>query len=213
MTWQRLLEAVRPPDAFAAGISDCGQKLQAHPLESAFIAKAAPKRQREFILGRACARAAMAALGQGEAAIARKDDGGPLWPDGVVGSISHADGFAVALSAPQARFRGLGVDVERQGRVVAGLYRHVFGDEEIAHLVGLPAGLRDGVASLMFSAKEACCKLWLGLHGGPQPFTGIRVTMAGADFTAGFPARGYRSLQGRAASSEGLVLAAAWEAA
>ena len=104
------------------------------------------------------------------------------------------------------------MDVERRGRVTPALYRHIFEAEERIWLEAVPAPRRDILAALFFSAKEASCKIWLGLHGGPQPFTGIRITMTGTDFTAQFPARGYVPLRGRAALGEGLVLAAAWDA-
>ena len=208
-----LLEAVTPPGAFAAALCDNGQCLPLLPEEAGFVERAAAKRQREFVLGRACARAALAALGQGEAMLPRKEDGAPLWPDGIVGSISHTDGNAVALVAPANRFRGLGVDVERQGRVTPELYRHIFAAEERAWLESLAAPARDALAGLLFSAKEASCKVWLGLHGGSQPFTGILVTMMDQGFTARFPGRGYGPLSGRFARGEKLVLAAAWDAA
>ena len=91
------------------------------------------------------------------------------------------------------------------------LYRHIFEAEERAGLDAMPPLGRDDLAALLFSAKEASCKIWLSLHGAPQPFTGIRITMMGTDFTAQFPARGYLPLQGRTALGESLVLAAAWD--
>jgi 4'-phosphopantetheinyl transferase EntD len=208
-----MLQSVAPPGAFAAGMTDTGQPVPFYPEESVFVAGAVAKRQREFALGRACARRALAALGQGEMMIARKGDGAPLWPRDVVGSISHTDGYAVALAAPVGRFRGLGVDVERRGRVVPPLYGHLFEDAERQLLQRLPPAERDALAALLFSAKEACCKIWLSRHGGPLPFTGIRVVMTEANFIAHVPARGYGPLTGRAALADKLVLAAAWDAA
>ncbi|HJR56967.1 MAG TPA: 4'-phosphopantetheinyl transferase superfamily protein [Rhizomicrobium sp.] len=213
MTLQGLLQAVTPAGAFAAGLADTGQAVQSYPEETLLMTNAVAKRQREFMLGRACARAALAPIGHGAAMLGRKADGAPLWPDGIVGSISHTDGQAVALAARDREFRGLGVDVERRGRVTPDLYRHIFESEERTQLEAMPASGRDALAALLFSAKEASCKIWLGSHGGPQPFTGIRITLAGTDFTAQFPMRGYATLQGRAALGESLVLAAAWEPA
>jgi 4'-phosphopantetheinyl transferase EntD len=176
------------------------------------MAHAAAKRQREFALGRACARAALARLGHDNAALRRKADGAPSWPDGIVGSISHTQGLAVALAAAAKVIRGLGVDVEQEGRVTPALYRHLFDPEERAQLAGLSEAGRDRQAALLFSAKEACCKIWLARHEAPQPFTGIHVIMTGMDFTAQFPARGYVPLRGRAGFGGRMVLAAAWDA-
>jgi 4'-phosphopantetheinyl transferase EntD len=207
-----LLAAVTPPGAFAALLADTGQELKPHPEEALLTAHAAAKRQREFALGRACARVALARLGHGNAALTRKSDGAPLWPGGIVGSISHTQGLAVALAAPAEAFRGLGVDVEQEGRVVPALYRQLFDSEEQAQLAGMPEAGRDTLAALLFSAKEACCKIWLTRHEALQPFTGIHVTMTGMDFTAQFPARGYIPLRGRTGLGGGMVLAAAWDA-
>ena len=212
MTLPGLLQAVTPPGAFAAGLADTGQAVPSYPEEMLYVASAVAKRQREFMLGRACARAALGPVGHGDAVLGRRPDGAPLWPGGIVGTISHTDGHAVALVAPDRRFRGLGVDVERRGRVTPDLYRHIFEPEEKARLKAMPPPGRDVMAALLFSAKEAGCKIWLAVHGGSQPFTGIRITMTGTDFIAQFPARGYRPLQGRAVLGDGLVLAVAWDA-
>ena len=50
-------------------------------------------------VGRACARAALSALGHGDAVIGRHANCAPLWPDSVVGSITHTSGYAAALVA------------------------------------------------------------------------------------------------------------------
>lgn len=212
MTPGALLQAITPPGAFADLLADSGQELKPHPEEALLMAHAAEKRQREFALGRACARAALARLGHGSAALGRKANGAPIWPGGVVGSISHTQHLAVALAAPAEAFRGLGVDVEQEGRVASALYRHLFDPQERAQLEGMPEADRNALAALLFSAKEACCKVWLARHEASQPFTGIHVTMTGMDFTAQFPARGYIPLRGRAGFAGGMVLAAAWDA-
>jgi 4'-phosphopantetheinyl transferase EntD len=212
MTAEALLRAVTPPGAFSACLADNGQSLQPHTAEAVLMSHAAPGRQREFALGRACARAALASLGHGHAVLGRRGDGAPLWPGGVVGSISHTQGLAVALAAPAGAFRGLGVDVEQYGRVTSNLYRQLFDCGERTQLAGMAEADRDRFAALFFSAKEACCKIWLDWHGTSLPFTSIRVIMTGGNFTAECPARNYVPLTGRAALGDGLVLAAAWDA-
>jgi 4'-phosphopantetheinyl transferase EntD len=213
MTPEALLRAVTPPGVFSASLADNGQSLQPHVAEAALMTHAAPGRRREFALGRACARAALAGLGHGHAMLGRRGDGAPLWPGGVVGSISHTQGLAVALAASAGDFRGLGVDVERHGRVTPDLYRQLFDAGERTQLAGMAEADRDRLAALCFSAKEACCKIWLDRHGASLPFTVIRVVMTGGNFTAECPARNYVPLTGRAALGDGLVLAAAWDAA
>jgi 4'-phosphopantetheinyl transferase EntD len=80
------------------------------PGEEEFIADAVPSRQREFIAGRACARRALTRLGRPPMVIPVGPHREPMWPPGVVGSITHcADYCAVA---EQTRFAALGVDAE-----------------------------------------------------------------------------------------------------
>ena len=79
------------------------------------MAGAAPKRQRDFALGRACAHAALAKLGHGDAVIGRADKAHRSGPIGMVGSITHTKGYAAALVASAAAFPGIGVDAERVG--------------------------------------------------------------------------------------------------
>jgi len=77
------------------------------------LARAVPKRVAEFIAGRFCAARALAAVVPrftGEVGI--RPDRAPDWPAGVVGSITHAEGFASAAVAAAAQARGIGIDSE-----------------------------------------------------------------------------------------------------
>lgn len=69
-------------------------------------------RLREFRHGRHCARRALAALGLPPTAIPVGAGRAPDWPPGIVGSISHAGPWALAVAAPLARLRSLGADLE-----------------------------------------------------------------------------------------------------
>ena len=90
------------------------------------MANAAQKRRRDFALGRACARAALSALGRGDAVIGRDDNGAPQWPAGVLGSITHTKGYAAALVAETHDAGGVGVDAERVGGVTQDLWPRLF---------------------------------------------------------------------------------------
>jgi enterobactin synthetase component D len=76
--------------------------------------RAVPKRKLEFLAGRHCARQALRALAPrlGEVPIAIAKDHGPVWPAGVVGSITHSRGFASAAVALIEHAFGLGLDSE-----------------------------------------------------------------------------------------------------
>ena len=74
--------------------------------------RAAPVRRLSFQLGRAAARLAMAKLGVAESPIMRGDHGEPLWPEGVVGTISHGQGLGLAAVARKSLCGGIGMDLE-----------------------------------------------------------------------------------------------------
>ncbi|HEX2760306.1 MAG TPA: hypothetical protein VHM27_07320, partial [Rhizomicrobium sp.] len=111
------LTAILAPGLFGAEIEDRGQPVLLPPPENALVEKAAPKRRREFALGRACARAALEKLGHGGAVIGRGSNGAPLWPQGITGSITHTRDYAAAVVGEARHFSGIGVDAERVGGV------------------------------------------------------------------------------------------------
>lgn len=71
-----------------------------------------PARRRQFLTGRACAHAALAAIGRDDGPVGVGSRRQPRWPDGVVGSIAHAGAWAAAVVAGTDHARGLGVDIE-----------------------------------------------------------------------------------------------------
>ncbi len=83
-----------------------------HPSERAAVGGAGLRRRREFLAGRACAHAALRAVGRDGHPLGRGEEREPLWPPGVVGSISHAEGLVGAVVAPAAAAWGVGLDIE-----------------------------------------------------------------------------------------------------
>ncbi|MEV4420566.1 hypothetical protein AB0L40_11415 [Patulibacter sp. NPDC049589] len=62
------------------------------PEEFVAVRHAVETRRREFVTGRACAHRALAALGVPVVPIMSGPNREPLWPEGVVGSITHGSG-------------------------------------------------------------------------------------------------------------------------
>jgi 4'-phosphopantetheinyl transferase EntD len=200
-----LLARILAADLFGAEMEDLGQQVLLLPAEEALMEGAVAKRQREFALGRACARAALEKLGHGDAVIGRAPGGAPLWPDGTIGSITHTKGYAAALVGETARFSGIGVDAERVGGVTRNLWPRLFDAAELAYLAALHDAAQACAAALIFSAKETSYKVW-GCSG-PLSFLEIRITPKTDGFTA---VRGGESLQGYYAVEGGLMVTAAW---
>jgi 4'-phosphopantetheinyl transferase EntD len=145
-----------------------GQPPALWPVEETYLGpNAAGRRRFFFALGRAAARDALAELGLAPGAIRRGPAGEPVWPDGIVGAISHSGDLAVAIVGWQSNYAGLGVDLEQLAPgVSARAARLVCTPSEIAW-VGDSGGTSRG--TMLFSAKEAVFKalfpiehIWLG---------------------------------------------------
>ena len=141
------------------------------PDEWADVATSVDRRRREFAGGRCCARAALDTMGYVPAPLLKRADRMPDWPAGVVGSITHTDGFCGAAVAKAESYVGIGIDAEKRGRVAPRLERRVLTDTELGWLLDQPLRSRETLATLFFSAKEAFYKCqfcvtagWLGFH-------------------------------------------------
>src|SRR5437763_335927 len=80
---------------------------QLYPEERACIARAVPKRRAEFATGRVCARQALERLGVAVGPLLPHPDRSPAWPPGIVGSISHTDGYCAVAVAEATRALGI----------------------------------------------------------------------------------------------------------
>jgi 4'-phosphopantetheinyl transferase EntD len=90
----------------------------------------------------------------------------PRWPDGVVGSMTHCDGYRAAAVARAADLAALGIDAEPHGPLPDGVLDAVAREEELAMLDGLRRAA-PGVHwdRLLFSAKESVYKAWFPVTG------------------------------------------------
>src|SRR4051794_19903843 len=72
------------------------------PEEEAALGTVVETRRHEFTIGRNCAHRALARLGFPPAPLLRGHYRQPLWPIGVVGSITHCSGYCAAVVAHRA---------------------------------------------------------------------------------------------------------------
>jgi 4'-phosphopantetheinyl transferase EntD len=115
-----------------------------------------PSRLSEFAHGRACARRALARLGIPACPIPVGVNREPLWPEDVVGSISHCGQHAAAAVAYRTNTEGLGIDLETTERLDGPLLNIVCRPEELLWLERAESnGFLD---KLFFSAKESLFK-------------------------------------------------------
>ena len=136
-----------------------------HPLEWDFVAAAGARRQADFLNGRVCAHACLDELGAGNDPVAVGDKGVPVWPAGIIGSISHCDGFCAAVAVRKQRLRSIGIDIEERGRVGHDLEPLILRDSERRMLDAVSPTDRQDWPTLIFSAKEAFYKAQFPLTG------------------------------------------------
>jgi enterobactin synthetase component D / holo-[acyl-carrier protein] synthase len=136
------------------------------PEEERLVARAVEKRRREFASGRACAHQAVAQLGLEQRPILSGEQGEPQWPEGVVGSITHCEGYRGCAVAHRQDLASIGVDAELDAPLPAGLLADIALPEERRRLAVLARG-EPGVSwdRLLFSAKESVYKAWFPLAG------------------------------------------------
>jgi 4'-phosphopantetheinyl transferase EntD len=117
-----------------------------------------PKRMAEFSTGRHCALKALEQLEIQDAILPIGDDRVPIWPEGIVGSISHCDSLTGAIVAKSSDHISLGLDIEEIGRVTPDLWDFVFTENEKNYLFCLSDEDKHVQSTAIFSIKEAFYK-------------------------------------------------------
>ncbi|HEY6561025.1 MAG TPA: 4'-phosphopantetheinyl transferase superfamily protein [Polyangiaceae bacterium] len=169
------------------------------------------KRKMEHVAGRHCAiQALRTVLGGFDAAIARAPDRSPQWPSGMVGSITHARGFASAAVARAGAVRSIGIDTEV-----------LLTESALSSIISTIGAAGDprpfGLCmpdthyyALLFSAKESVFKclyplvqrmFWfedarVTISTATRTFRALLVTDLHPDFRAGFSVEGQYEFSG-----------------
>ncbi len=213
-----MIEEILPAAASVAEAFDDSGPSELLAGEEAIVGRAVEKRRREFATGRACARNALERLGLGSSPILTGDRGEPLWPAGVVGSITHCDGYRACAAARRTELKSVGIDAEPHEPLPEGLLPDIARPEEIPRLSELsratPAIHWD---RLLFSAKESVYKAWFPLAERWLGFEDASLTIDpdGGTFSAQLLVAGpvvdgteVTGFEGRWLVREGLVLSA-----
>lgn len=152
------LRSLFPPGALAAELRGPGDPAALFPEEAQCLRGAVAKRAQEFAAGRLCARRLLCEFGIDAFPILAAQDRQPLWPDSLVGSITHTAGYCAAVAARKNDLRALGIDTELAAGVKQELWRGICTSHEISWLQSLPPAEQARAATLIFSAKEAFYK-------------------------------------------------------
>ena len=179
--------------------------------------KTVHKRREEFAAGRTCARSALAALGVQPGPILPGQEREPLWPAGIVGSITHCAGYSAAAVALRTDYASIGIDAEPNEPLPAETLNMIASAVERIWIRNAPDVqlCRD---RLVFSAKESVYKVWYPITRCWLDFSEaeIEFDVAGGSFQAQLSPRNRllkdvpRSMSGRFAVTETLLVSCAW---
>lgn len=161
-----MMQSLVPPGVVAveADTAGAGDDDGLLPAEVAALAPAAaPRRWREFAAGRTCARHALRALGVERVAILPGVHREPLWPAGIVGSITHCRGYSAAAVARREQVMSIGIDAEVNAPLPPGIAAMVCTGSERRWIRSAPDEPGISWPTLIFSAKESLFKTWFPL--------------------------------------------------
>lgn len=210
-----VLEGLFPEQVRCVISENCPENFELLPAEIDGTFPMIPRRRREYRHGRCCARLALAGLGYPDCPVPLGTDRAPLWPEGVVGSISHCGDSAAAAVAHRVEVGGIGLDIEQTEELDQPLVSMICRSEELERLG--PGDVRLLVAKLLFSAKESVFKCIFPLV---QRFVDFQEVEVQLDLDANtFVARPhaedlepqlFRRLHGRFGQTRGLFVTAAY---
>ncbi len=130
-----------------------GDEYALMPQEAAAFASSVVTVRRASGAVRIVARRLLAQLGFAGCAVPKANSGMPIWPTGVVGSLTHDARVAAAAVAMQRDFSALGIDIEPAEALPPELWELVATPRERAEIDEGPYHGR-----LLFAAKEAVYK-------------------------------------------------------
>lgn len=152
--------------------------------ERAVIARAVPKRQREFAAGRSAARSAMQRLNWRATSIPSHADRSPCWPEGLVGSIAHTADTCIAVVGRRNPWVSIGIDIEPDRGIDESLWGIICTSDELQQLDELASASKALLVTRVFVAKEAFYKWHYPQHRTFLDFQDFSVKLEpnGPDF-------------------------------
>jgi 4'-phosphopantetheinyl transferase EntD len=151
-------------------------------VELSSVSHCANKRIDDFTRGRACAHRGLSELGVGAFSVLAGEKREPLWPPGIVGSITHTTGFAAAVVARRGEVEALGIDCEIVASVDQDLWERICTPTERTRLAELPEAPAQRHAALIFAAKEAFYKCQFPLSREWVGFEDVTIEASAGSF-------------------------------
>ena len=174
-----LIAGLLPLAVHGAQLRGPGDERWLLETERAAVERAVPKRRQEYAAARHAAREALSALDMGSAAVLSAPTREPVWPDGIVGSLTHCDGYAAAAVARRTDVAAVGIDAEPNRPLPADVRGLVMGEAERRGLEASTATAPPDVAldRVLFCVKEATYKAWFPLTRRWLGFEDARVVV------------------------------------
>ena len=183
-------ESLLPTGVCTAGTSIENGQGRLYPDEREYIRTSNDTRRRQFTAGRSCAHDALRCLGISALPVLKGKHGEPLWPEGVIGSISHCHDYAAAAVALRRNYAGIGLDVEPAEPLDRDLRLLVCTAAELEMLGRTDIPDIHFWDRIIFSAKESVYKCIYPLAGVFLDFQDIEISFSGkaGQFHASVPA-------------------------
>lgn len=127
---------------------------------------------------RTCARYAFSEYNITRSEILSDIYGKPVWPEGIIGSLSHCEGCVGAAIAHTYYYRSIGIDIEENYFLPIEIIHFSLFDNEIK-TISMLKNSNPTVAwdRLFFSAKEAVYKAISYAENTAIPFTDIEISL------------------------------------
>lgn len=147
------------------------------------IVRSVPARRAEFLAGRLAARDALAEIGEAPIDLPIGRMRAPVWPRGIIGSISHSNNLAAGIGMSNAVHRGVGLDIEQVvsaevGTSLAEIAATRY--EQSLFSRAAPDMSRRQMLTIIFSAKESLFKAISANVGRYLEFTAAQVAVVDA---------------------------------
>lgn len=152
---------------------------EALPAEEDYIQRAVEKRKSEFRAGRHSARAVLDQLGIRDFPLRVGNQRQPLWPDGVIGSISHTEGMCACVGLREGKYSAIGIDIEKREPVDKSSLPLICSRKELGIIKELEAQNDNQIplCKLIFSAKECVHKVYHPLNGHTLDFLDAEIEL------------------------------------
>lgn len=137
------------------------------------LQKAVIKRRAEYLAGRFCAKQVLSALNIPCFDIISGPDRAPIWPENIIGSITHTQGVAMAMACQHTDVAGIGIDIEQlmSAEQELELQKQILHPDEYPLFRQLAEQLSHPL-TIIFSAKESIFK---ALYPSVKQFFGFEA--------------------------------------